>query len=218
MSASHDLAPRVGTAPEGTEALVGRYPALRPPVAVGGAAVTIVLREGRREVETLLIVRTTRPEDPASGQVALPGGRTAEGDGSLADTALRELGEEVGLGPADLAGPLRFVGANPAPRFGLTVGVFAAILGPVARPPDRHSREEVAHVFWSPRSALADSRRVVRDMPRGPTEVHATLVKGQVLWGFTRRVLRDFFGLPHEDELIGPAFSATARPSGPGGA
>jgi 8-oxo-dGTP pyrophosphatase MutT (NUDIX family) len=66
--------------------------------------VTILLRNGRSGVETLLIERTERPTDPASGQVAFPGGRVEESDGALVRTALRELQEEVGLTEGDLAG------------------------------------------------------------------------------------------------------------------
>jgi ADP-ribose pyrophosphatase YjhB (NUDIX family) len=199
----------VGTAPVSLGELLGRFPVLAPPTHTAGAAVTIVLREGLHEVETLLIVRSTRPDDPASGHVALPGGHVAEVDGSLSDTALRELEEEVGLGSSDLSGPLRFVGTQPAPRFGLTVGLFAAALSPSSGPARVRSPEEVATVFWMPRSSLAQSRKVVREGLHGPVEVHATVVDGEVLWGFTRRALRAFFGLPTEDELVGPAFAHT---------
>ena len=193
-----------GGAPTSIDRLLDRYAVLAPPVSSAGSAVTLVLREGQREVETLLIVRTTTPEDPAAGQVALPGGHVSDGDGSLASTALRELEEEVGLGLADLAGPPRFVRLAPAPRFQLTVGVFAAALGPVAQRPAPRSPTEVAHVFWLPRSALAVTRQVVRETPIGPLEVHATVAEGEVVWGFTRRVLRDFFGFPPENDLAGP--------------
>lgn len=207
---------RAGTAPDDLEALLARFPEVSPPVSTAGAAVSIVLRQGLKEVETLLIVRATHPTDPGSGQVALPGGRVDDGDGSLASTALRELEEEVGLSRTDLAGPLRFVGTQPARAFGLTVGVFATVLGPVAGRPSPRSPEEVATVFWLPRSALAVTHKVTRDTVIGPTEVRATLVHGEVLWGFTRRVLRQFFGLPTEDELSGPAFARRPGPDLPG--
>ncbi len=206
---------RVGDAPEALAALLERYPVLAPPTPTAGAAVTIVLRNGLREVEALLIVRATNPDDPASGQIGLPGGRVAESDDSLLGTALRELEEEVGLTRSDLARDPRFVGTRPARAFNLHVGVFAAELGPHARAPATEDTKEVAHVFWLPRSALAGSRRVPRETVRGTVEVNATLVEGQVLWGFTRRVLRDFFGLPTEDDLGGPALPREGAPPSP---
>ncbi|MGA9840247.1 MAG: CoA pyrophosphatase [Thermoplasmata archaeon] len=196
-----------GGAPANLAELLGRFPATVPPVAAAGAAVTIVLREGASEVETLLIERTERPTDPASGQVALPGGRVETADGSLVATALRELQEEVGITRADLVGPPRYVGTENAVRFGIRVAIFADSLGPAGHPPTALSVEEVAHVFWMPRSALADTRRVHRETSLGRTEVPATVFEGHVLWGFTRRVVRQFFGFPVEDEWGGPAFS-----------
>ncbi len=187
-------------------ALVERFPALRPPISTAGAAVTIVLRDGARDVEVLLIRRANDPQDPASGDVALPGGRVDDRDSSLAATALRELREEVGLGLSDLDGPLRFVGATPARRFGLTVGVFAAVLGSSATSPRIGDPAEVAHVFWLPRPTLVEGRPITLDLDRGPLRVTASVHDGHVVWGFTRRVLRDFFGLPTEDPPIGAAF------------
>jgi 8-oxo-dGTP pyrophosphatase MutT (NUDIX family) len=208
----------VTTSPRGAgdsiRELLDRYPVERPPTVSAGAAVTIVLRPGSVEPELLLIERTSDPDDPASGQVALPGGHTSERDGNLADTALRELEEEVGLTRADLAGEPRFVATLHARRFGLDVAVFAAELGPDPHVPSPRSVKEVAHVFWLPRSALDVTRRVERDTPAGPLPVSATVYEGHILWGFTRRVVRQFFGLPLEEEVLGPNFVPPARPSG----
>jgi len=199
-------APTPGSAPSNLDELLNRFPALSPPVSTAGAAVVIVLRPGSSEVETLLIERTERPEDPASGQVAFPGGHVADGDGSLSDTAVRELEEEVGLDRSDFVGELRYVSTELAIRFGLKVAVFATALGPDAKAPTARSSEEVAHVFWMPRSALGAWRPIVRETSHGAAEVRATVYEGHVLWGFTRRVLCDFFGVPNDDELIGPVF------------
>jgi 8-oxo-dGTP pyrophosphatase MutT (NUDIX family) len=189
-------------------ALLARFPVEVPPVSVAGAAVTIVLRAAAADVEVLLIERSVRPDDPASGQVALPGGRVSDGDGSLAVTARRELEEEVGLTEGDLAGPLRFVTTFEARRFGLKVGVFAAELGPAGNGPTARSAEEVAHVFWLPAASLATTRRVERETLPGFAPVNATVYEGHVLWGFTRRVLRTFFGYAKEDDLVGPVLPA----------
>ena len=196
-----------GTAPRDLDAILERFPVLAPPVSTAGAAVVIVLREGRDDVETLLIERAEQLSDPASGQVAFPGGHVSDGDGSLTATALRELEEEVGLSRADFRGELRFVETVLAVRFGLRVGVFAVGLSPDAKAPTPRSADEVAHVFWLPRFALADSRSIERETMRGAAEVRATVFEGHVLWGFTRRVLCDFFGIVHQDEAIGPVFA-----------
>jgi 8-oxo-dGTP pyrophosphatase MutT (NUDIX family) len=211
---SLERTPGTATRPAGAEALLARFAVLHPPVSTAGAAVTIVLRDGSSEVETLLIERTVSPEDPASGNVALPGGRVEGNDGSLAATALRELNEEVGLGASDLVGPLRFVGASLARRFGLHVGVFAACLAPTAGPPRIGSPEEVAHVFWLPRSALEATRLVGQQIDGAERRVLATVHDNHVVWGFTRRILREFFELPSEDGTDGPAFAHPPPPPG----
>lgn len=187
--------------------LLSRFPAVRPPVSMAGAAVTMVLRTGRSDVEVLLIERAPNLNDPASGQVALPGGRVEERDGSLAATAVRELEEEVGIGANDLREELRFVTAEPAPRFGLKVAVFAAELARDGRQPAARNQREVAHVFWMPRSHLGDTVTRTEETYRGAAQVRATVFDNHVVWGFTRRILRDFFGFPSEDEVVGPLFA-----------
>lgn len=179
---------------------LGRFPEGEPPIGSAGAAVTLVLRDGSTDVEVLLIERAISPEDPGSGQVALPGGRVATSDGSLTVTALRELQEEVGLAESDLTGPLRFVRTRAARRFGLSVAVFAAAIAPEAGPPVRRSPREVAHVFWFPQGRLAQVRWVPAGTDRPSPDVPAAVFEGHVIWGFTRRVLLDFFGYGAEQE------------------
>jgi len=206
MNAARSGESAPGTAPRSVAELLSRFPAISPPVSTAGAAVVIVLREGRTEVETLLIERSERAEDPASGQVAFPGGHVADGDGSLVVTALRELEEEVGLTRSDLSGELRYVGTELAVHFGLKVGVFAGLLAPDAQAPTARSQDEVAHVFWLPRSALSGSAPIVRETSLGLAEVRATVYEHHILWGFTRRVICRFFGVTSQDEPIGPVF------------
>ena len=174
--------------------LLARWPDADLPHGAAGAAVTIVLREGGSGSEVLLIERTVRDDDPASGQVALPGGHSEDGDATMGATALRELREEVGLGEADVTRPLRFVGVQRASVFGLDVAVYATALtdrpGPVVASPG-----EVAHVFWLPSESLGSVRPVERSTRRGTFEVPAVVHQGHVLWGFTLRVLRDAFGV-----------------------
>jgi len=179
-------------------------------VSSAGAAVTLVLRDGTQETEVLLIERTKSPTDPASGQVALPGGRVEGADGSLRATAARELEEEVGLTESDLTGAVRFVRVQPAPRFGLKVGVFVGELGSSAPAPRVHNPREVAHVFWFPKSHLDPPQPYRHGAEPARAEHPASYFEGHIVWGFTRRVLRDFFDLPSESDSGGPLFAPAA--------
>jgi 8-oxo-dGTP pyrophosphatase MutT (NUDIX family) len=173
-------------------ALLERLPDTSPPATAAGAAVLIVLRETRTGPETLLIERSTHPADPASGHVSFPGGRVDPTDRWLRDTALRELMEEVGVRAGDLRIGPRFVSIEDAPRFGMNVGVFAAAVDGSASPSAAVNPREVANVFWLPAAAVATRQRVPRETAYGPREVDAVVYNGQVLWGFTLRVLSEF--------------------------
>ena len=99
--------------------LLSRWPEEPPPLDAADAAVIAILRESVNELEVLLIERTENSQDPASGQVALPGGHVENGDRSLSETALRECGEEVGVFRSDLALAPTFVTIQLATVFSL---------------------------------------------------------------------------------------------------
>ncbi|MCI4325775.1 MAG: CoA pyrophosphatase [Thermoplasmata archaeon] len=195
-----ELGGPAATVSPGLRRWLAKWPPGDLPHGAAGAAVTIVLREGRKDVEVMLIERAVREDDLASGQVALPGGREEPTDPSVRATALRELEEEVGLRANDLAGAPVLVGVELATLFGIRVAVFASALGP-SPGPVAPSPGEVAHIFWLPVSALDRVESVERTTKQGPRQVPAVVHDGHVLWGFTFRVLRQFFdrddsGLP----------------------
>lgn len=165
----------------------------------------ILLRELGSGVDTLLIERAHRPGDPASGQVGLPGGHVAPNDASLVETALREAEEEVGVTAADLLDRPRYFATEYASAFRLRVGVFAAALDPSARAPLARDPGEVAEVYWLPAGKLSTVRPVRRETRFGPRTVDAVVHDDHVLWGFTLRVLREFFGLSSLPPATGPA-------------
>jgi 8-oxo-dGTP pyrophosphatase MutT (NUDIX family) len=177
-------------------ALLARHATDSPPAESAGAAVLILLRPspGAEDLETLLIERTLRDDDPAAGQVSLPGGHVDPQDSSLGATALRETFEEVGIDSSHLLGEPRYVTTERAQMFGLSVGVFAAAVEPRTARPHVRSPKEVASVFWLPRGSLHRSEPVLRSTRAGLMTVEATVHDGHVLWGFTRRILLEFFG------------------------
>ena len=154
-------------------------------------AVLAVVRDGPAGAEVLLIERTHRDGDPASGQVALPGGTADPSDPSLAVTALRECQEEVGIGAEEFAQPPRFVRIGWVYVQRLPIAVFLAPFRDGGRSPHRASPREVASVFWFPLREVLPGQVVRVETQIGPRDVDATVFDGHVLWGFTRKVLVD---------------------------
>jgi len=158
------------------------------------AAVIVLLRHGKGGLEVLLGRRADREGDPWSGQIALPGGRHHEGEGSLLETALRETREEMGL---DLRGRAEILG-HMAPRSPgnvpeMLVVPFVALasedLAPVAGP-------EMSETFWVPLADLPRTwGRVTVPTAVGDLTVPAYLYGDRVIWGFTYRVIEELLVL-----------------------
>lgn len=161
------------------------------------AAVALLLRAtvALDDLELLLIRRAIRAGDPWSGQIGLPGGRWAPGDGSLEGTALRETREEVGL---------------DVPQHGMVIGQLddlrprTPVLPPIiVRPfvvalhfaPTLTASDEVAEMRWVRVGELfhpdARLRRsvLVRDRQM---QVDAYQLGDFTVWGMTERILATF--------------------------
>jgi 8-oxo-dGTP pyrophosphatase MutT (NUDIX family) len=162
------------------------------------AAVALIVRaasDGRAEL--LFIKRVEREGDSWSGQIALPGGREDEDDGSLQRTAIRETWEEIGL---DLAANGETLGAldDVAPR--------TPVLPPIAVRPfvftvPAHAGTvngaEVSEVFWVPLDLLLDSSRWSEaevETPAGRLRVQAVIYGEHVIWGMTLRIVAQLAG------------------------
>ncbi len=151
------------------------------------AAVAIIINPNDRGGSVLFIKRTERREDPWSGQIAFPGGRKSPMDKSLADTAVRETEEEVGihLSGHELLGHLPIVTTRTQRMRVLpfvfqlksTVSIFVGA--------------EVAEVFWVPLSDLGrlevESREVRVD--EGTLSADSYVYHGHVIWGLTFRII-----------------------------
>jgi len=154
-----------------------------PPVA----AVAIIINPNDRGGSVLFIKRTERRGDPWSGQIAFPGGRKSPIDKGLAETAVRETSEEVGiqLTGHELLGSLPIV-TTRSQR--LRVLPFVFRLKSTVR---IQVNEEVAETFWIPLSDLegleAESREVRID--QGSLSADSYVVAGHVIWGLTFRII-----------------------------
>ena len=161
------------------------------------AAVALILLEGARGLETLLIRRAERPDDPWSGQIALPGGRRDAADPDLMTTAMRETREETGvdLTPAEHLGALDDLYPRTPTLPPVVVRPFVfALTGRPALTPSR----EVQRAFWLPLERLAEPgvRRELTLSLQGTERIlPAYLVDGELIWGLTERILTPFLRL-----------------------
>ena len=128
------------------------------------AAVAAVARKGELGPEMLFIERSTKKDDPWSGQMAFPGGRAEENDDDSLATAVRETSEELGIDLEDslLLGRLSDLEGGPrGTRQRLTVTPYVFWLSgqrPVSDP-----NHEVAGVIWVPVSCLLYTSPSPRD-------------------------------------------------------
>lgn len=167
------------------------------PVEVGAhkkAAVAVVLREGPRSAEVLLIERALHEHDPWSGHMAFPGGRMEEGDGSTRTTAARETREEVGidLGDAEYLGHVEDLVGNRRISPRLVVSAHAFHLH--ADQSFDVDPREVQQAFWFPLVGLhEEARRVEHVIPELPEVRFPGILVGRperhVVWGLTFRFL-----------------------------
>jgi 8-oxo-dGTP pyrophosphatase MutT (NUDIX family) len=163
----------------------------------GRAAVAVVLRDERSDIEFLVIHRAHRRGDPWSGHMALPGGRQHSDDRDSLMTAVRETREEVGVDlerDGELLGPLddlRAVGRGRLLDLVITPFVYAlrasvdlSIKG-----------DEVQSAFWIPLASLRrhDVRGTHRQQLDGyEAEFPAFVYAGHTIWGLTHRILSGF--------------------------
>ena len=172
----------------------------RPPVQVQkakrAAAVALILREGGSGIEMLFIRRAEHPDDPWSGQVGFPGGRSEPRDPDLRATAVRETAEETGI---DLGALAEYLGALDEVRamarlrpMDLTISPFVYRLVGTPRYQPNH---EVGGLLWLPLSDLFDPRRrSVFDYAERDTTLRfpCLRVEDHVIWGLTYRMLTGF--------------------------
>lgn len=159
------------------------------------AVVGLILLDQGGDLETLLIQRTERHDDPWSGQIGLPGGRIKSSDPSVRSALHREVMEEVGV---DLSlygeelGPLRI--GHPMRRMEMKVQPWVYA---VRKRPPVSIGPEVRSAFWVSLVGLPSKRTKSSVVIRGEQwEVESFKVENKVVWGFTYRVLTELLQAP----------------------
>ncbi|MFM9126574.1 MAG: NUDIX hydrolase [Solirubrobacterales bacterium] len=155
------------------------------------AAVLVAIYEQAGELGTVLTRRRSDLRRHA-GEISFPGGRRDPGEPELAETALREAHEEIGLLPATV----HVAGALPPTPTIATGYAIHPFVGAISTPQDwAPSEREVEEIIEVPLSVLAGGygrRRLIR---RGIPFVTDTYELGDSLvWGATARILAGLFG------------------------
>jgi 8-oxo-dGTP pyrophosphatase MutT (NUDIX family) len=167
----------------------------------GQSAVLALLFE-RSEQPHLLLTRRSEHLRSHTSEVAFPGGRVEDGDGSLWDTALRESHEEVGLAPTvvERVGALdTFVTVGSNSLVHPFVGTAPSPTGLVAEP------GEVAAILEVPIAELLDPAVWREELWPMPDETIRPMsffeLEGDTVWGATAAMVRQLLmialGLPN---------------------
>jgi len=137
----------------------------------------------------VLFTRRTETVEHHKGQVSFPGGACDEGEKTPEETALRELGEEIGVEPSRV----RLLGrlANMITVTGFRV---TPVVGTVEWPAELQvNADEVERVFTIPLGWLANARN--RWQLPFPSRRRKVIVfhpyDGEVVWGATARMTVD---------------------------
>lgn len=141
------------------------------------------------ERQTVVLTKRSARLKHHPGQIAFPGGKRDASDASLADAALREAHEEIGL-PTHLA---EMVGALPAHETvtGYQVAPFVSLISPDFRPVSEAG--EVSEVFEVPLAHVCHPSRfqIQSRYWRGHRRRYYVIPYGPYyIWGATARILR----------------------------
>jgi 8-oxo-dGTP pyrophosphatase MutT (NUDIX family) len=155
----------------------------------------------------LPLTRRTETVETHKGQISLPGGAREQQDESLAQTALRETQEELGVPDRDV----EIIGALtplyiPHSRFCVYPFVGYAILRPLLRPDPL----EVAEAIEAPLLDLLhpSTRQIETHWRDGQLySVPSYHIGPQKIWGATAMILAEFLALVREQQ---PRFSTAS--------
>lgn len=169
--------------------------------ALARAAVALVIGgHAERMSDVLLIRRAARDNDPWSGHIAFPGGRSEPQDADLTATAVREAREEVGI---DLAADAQQIGRLDDLRAMVRMRPVDLVISPLVfvlnRPVTLElCAREVEGAIWVPLAFLRSEAACtthVRIVDGAEIRFPAFSYQGYTIWGLTHRILTELLDL-----------------------
>jgi 8-oxo-dGTP pyrophosphatase MutT (NUDIX family) len=151
----------------------------------------LVPLHGEGAEQRLVLTRRRADLRRHAGEISFPGGRRDDGDADLAETALREAEEEIGLPRAKV----EIVGRLPETSTFATGYVIHPFVGLIPSGiPWRPSPQEVETVLELPVRRIRASRTRIDLERRGISfETDAYELEGNVIWGATARIIQLLF-------------------------
>jgi len=143
----------------------------------------------------LVFTKRTQQVKVHKGQISFPGGAYQEGDGSLANTALRECAEEIGLaaGNVEMLGALDDIITQTSDYI---ISPFVAVI------PWPHKFKvntgEIEEIIEAPVWALLDKsclRQETEIINGKPLVGYFYHYQGRVIWGATAAILNQFLDI-----------------------
>jgi 8-oxo-dGTP pyrophosphatase MutT (NUDIX family) len=163
----------------------------RPPAAeeIPAAVLVPLFLAGEAQEPHVVLTRRRADLKRHAGEISFPGGRRDAEDADLAETALREAEEEIGLPRTEV----RLLGQLPPTSTFATNYVIHPFVGLI---PEgiawRLSPREVDAVLELPLGDLREGRTRTRMERRGISfETDAYLVDEHLIWGATARIVQD---------------------------
>ena len=190
------------------KAAIARFDFFDAPPTARQSAVLVLLFPKDGQWHVVLTERVGNVNDPHSNQISFPGGSLEENDVSLADCALRETHEEVGILPETVT----IIGKMTdlyIPVSNFHVHPFLAWTD--APPQYERQITEVKHVIEAPLHVLQNAENHKRkDMTTTRLELKNVPyfdVNGKIVWGATAMMLSELL------EIIGGLHKNAASPS-----
>ena len=170
-----------------------------PPIEDLPKAAVLLAVTAEEEPQLIYTLRSNKVSSH-KGEVAFPGGREEQDDSTLADTALREAEEEIGLDRnlVEVLGSLD----TTVSRYGISVTPYVGIIPP--NPNLDESSSEIESFFRVPISYLANDIRHRNDkVTEGGETFYMPAYKYNeyIIWGLTAMITVNFLRLALDKEI-----------------